>query len=65
MPGFDRPESDDAQRCPSCGHALEVHDPIALRYCTATRDSDLARTCICTGELALLGVTHQEKSPHA
>lgn len=65
MAGLDRPTApDDAQLC-GCGHLRATHDPIGLRYCTATRESNLARTCICTGELVLQAATSQEKSPGA
>jgi hypothetical protein len=41
---------DDSERavtdCP-CGHWLDDHDPIALRFCRATSTGDLTRSCIC------------------
>lgn len=36
------------QRCAVCTHAWTAHDAIAVRFCAATRDSDLSRGCICT-----------------
>lgn len=34
--------------CQTCGHACEIHDSIASRYCAATASSALSRGCICT-----------------
>jgi hypothetical protein len=31
----------------ACGHALDQHDTIAIRYCDATLAGVLARGCIC------------------
>jgi hypothetical protein len=33
--------------CRACGHRLDGHDDIDLRYCDATVSSDLIRGCIC------------------
>ena len=30
-----------------CGHRTDAHDPIALRYCAATKTAALTRGCIC------------------
>jgi hypothetical protein len=37
----------DAMLCDVCGHALTAHDRIAQRYCEATAQNALSRTCIC------------------
>jgi hypothetical protein len=31
----------------ACGHRLEHHDRIGLRYCQATSANSLSRGCIC------------------
>lgn len=36
------------QRCAVCTHAWTAHDALAVRFCAATRDSNLSRGCICT-----------------
>lgn len=30
-----------------CGHRVDAHDPIAVRYCGATLHNALSRGCIC------------------
>ena len=32
--------------CP-CGHIVDDHDRIALRYCAATASGHLSRGCVC------------------
>ncbi|SDP96037.1 RGCVC family protein [Lentzea jiangxiensis] len=39
---------DDAASCTVCPHAWNEHDPLGVRYCTATTASALKRDCICT-----------------
>lgn len=34
--------------CTNCGHRLDQHDRVALRYCQASGDHG-ARGCICSG----------------
>lgn len=34
--------------CAVCPHPWREHDPIGVRYCTATTDSALPRGCICS-----------------
>ncbi|WP_434453088.1 RGCVC family protein [Lentzea sp. E54] len=46
------PESRTAQldtdaACDVCPHPRQDHDPIGVRYCTATTASALPRGCIC------------------
>jgi len=38
----------DAAMCDVCGHPVDGHDRIAERYCQATLDNALSRTCICS-----------------
>lgn len=43
------PELAGAADCPHCGHRLEQHDRVALRYCGASGDHEAQRGCICHG----------------
>lgn len=44
----DHPGHSDAARiCAVCPHPWHEHDPIGVRYCTATTASALSRGCIC------------------
>jgi hypothetical protein len=38
----------DQGDCPNCGHRLDQHDRVALRYCEASSDH-AKRGCICSG----------------
>ncbi|PPK65119.1 RGCVC family protein [Actinokineospora auranticolor] len=33
--------------CAVCPHPWRDHDPIGVRYCTATEASALSRDCVC------------------
>lgn len=35
--------------CAVCPHAWDVHDPIGIRYCSATAAGGLTRGCVCVG----------------
>jgi hypothetical protein len=35
--------------CAVCRHAWDTHDPIGIRYCSATIDGRLHRGCVCVG----------------
>jgi hypothetical protein len=39
--------SDAAGICAVCPHPSHEHDPIGVRYCTATTAAALSRGCIC------------------
>lgn len=39
--------ADRADACVVCPHPWHEHDPIGVRYCTATTASELSRGCIC------------------
>jgi hypothetical protein len=39
--------SDAAGICVVCPHPVHDHDPLGVRYCTATTASALSRGCIC------------------
>ncbi|WP_158102597.1 RGCVC family protein [Lentzea kentuckyensis] len=39
--------SDAAAICAVCPHPSHEHDPIGVRYCTATMAAALPRGCIC------------------
>jgi hypothetical protein len=39
--------SDGAGICAVCPHSWDEHDPIGVRYCTATTAAALSRGCIC------------------
>ncbi|MCX2951364.1 RGCVC family protein [Lentzea sp. NEAU-D7] len=39
--------SDSAGACAVCPHPWHEHDPLGVRYCTATAASALSRGCIC------------------
>lgn len=39
--------ADAAPLCDVCPHPWQDHDPIGVRYCTATTVSALPRGCIC------------------
>ena len=43
----DRPEPKPS--CAACGHELAAHDPIGLRYCSATTAGGFDRGCVCVG----------------
>lgn len=36
--------------CPVCPHPTNAHDPIARRFCSATRAGALSRGCQCSSE---------------
>ncbi|HEY3717707.1 MAG TPA: RGCVC family protein [Jatrophihabitantaceae bacterium] len=38
----------DSEMCDVCGHALALHDRVAVRYCEATLQNALSRTCVCS-----------------
>ena len=38
----------DSEMCDVCGHALALHDRVAVRYCEATLHNALSRTCVCS-----------------
>ncbi|WP_372495479.1 RGCVC family protein [Saccharopolyspora soli] len=38
---------DGNQLCAVCPHIWIAHDPIAVRYCTATMSRALTRGCVC------------------
>lgn len=38
---------DAARICDVCPHPWYAHDPLGVRYCTATTVSALPRGCIC------------------
>lgn len=40
---------DGEAACPACQHPRADHDPIALRFCTATAAGGFNRGCVCTG----------------
>ncbi|MGH3900166.1 MAG: RGCVC family protein [Pseudonocardiaceae bacterium] len=35
--------------CEVCPHAWDTHDPIGVRYCSATVAGGLRRGCVCVG----------------
>lgn len=35
--------------CAVCSHAWDAHDPIGIRYCSATIAGGLHRGCVCVG----------------
>lgn len=39
--------SDTADACVVCPHPWHEHDPIGVRFCTATAAAALSRGCIC------------------
>ena len=36
--------------CAVCPHAWDAHDPIGIRYCSATVAGELHRGCVCVGK---------------
>ncbi|MEU4746175.1 RGCVC family protein [Actinosynnema sp. NPDC023658] len=36
--------------CPACPHPADAHDPLARRFCAATRTGGLHRGCLCSVE---------------
>ncbi|WP_433261352.1 RGCVC family protein [Actinosynnema sp. CS-041913] len=36
--------------CPACPHPADAHDPLARRFCAATRAGGLHRGCLCSAE---------------
>jgi hypothetical protein len=41
------PQSMDNPLCDVCRHAVVDHDPIALRFCRATKNAATVRGCVC------------------
>ena len=39
--------ADAAESCVACPHPWHEHDPLSVRYCTATTAVALSRGCIC------------------
>jgi hypothetical protein len=39
--------ADESAELCRCGHESDQHDPMAARYCRATRSGGLQRGCIC------------------
>ena len=39
--------ADGSPVCAACGHDLSGHDRVSARYCQATTDQSLTRSCIC------------------
>jgi len=42
----------DSEMCDVCGHALALHDRVAVRFCEATLHNALSRTCVCSTQYA-------------
>jgi hypothetical protein len=43
----------DDLRCAACPHILAAHDPLGIRFCSATIAGASSRGCICTGAALL------------
>ncbi|WP_250556751.1 RGCVC family protein [Pseudonocardia lacus] len=41
--------------CSACAHDWGAHDPIGVRFCSATITAGLDRGCVCVDEVALFG----------
>ncbi|MCO1654023.1 RGCVC family protein [Pseudonocardia humida] len=39
--------------CAVCAHDWGAHDPIGVRFCSATAARGLARGCVCVDDVAL------------
>ena len=39
--------------CAVCAHDWGAHDPIGVRYCSATVAAGLKRACVCVEDVAL------------
>ena len=37
--------------CPNCGHRIDAHDRVALRYCGASKDQGVDRGCVCHDQI--------------
>ncbi|MGC7102304.1 RGCVC family protein [Amycolatopsis lurida] len=53
LPMAEAVETQPSTACPACSHALEAHDPLGDRYCTATVAGGFDRGCICSRETRL------------
>lgn len=42
--------TDSTLFCPACGHRLDSHDPLGIRFCGVTSNRNLDRKCICSDE---------------
>ncbi len=42
-------EDDGSAQCDACEHELADHDAIGLRFCRATQEQALTRSCLCAG----------------
>jgi hypothetical protein len=40
-------DAETVRPCDVCPHPWRDHDPLGVRYCTATASSALPRGCIC------------------
>jgi hypothetical protein len=38
--------------CAACPHPMAAHDPIGVRYCSATAAGGLTRECVCSGKVS-------------
>jgi hypothetical protein len=47
------PTSPSHLACAACPHQWGAHDPIGIRYCTATLDNGLNRGCVCEEVVSL------------
>ena len=49
------PASPTRLACAVCAHDWGAHDPIGVRFCTATATGGLDRGCACVDDVALFG----------
>lgn len=47
------PDSPTRLVCAVCAHDWGAHDPIGVRYCSATIAAGLNRACVCVQDVAL------------
>jgi hypothetical protein len=47
------PTSPTRLTCAVCSHDWGAHDPIGVRYCSATAAGRLDRACVCVDDVAL------------
>jgi hypothetical protein len=46
--------------CAVCPHAWDTHDPIGIRYCSATAAGKIKRGCVCVGNTTTTTANNQK-----
>lgn len=49
--------------CAACSHPWDAHDPIAKRFCAATKAGGTLRKCLCSGAAGGMTYSNSTKAP--